>query len=299
MSDAYENYYNRTRVISFFAKDLELKYAMCVTRNPKTGNVVKQPEVVFAYQDELIVFRKHQQIFRLLKVIGGMHGANASGRFHWTFREYNQFWQEAIGTFDFRALIERVFRYNADSFVDYVQIRGDEDGIHSTVVVMPHHWSSFERDRIKLSPTTEILTEMGYDLSAYKMKGLLKNQIPCKVACFSKDNSIIEIIIERNRTTVTHRYQSETGYTFMLNKPITYDKHINKLDFAIGSFRPMITVWELSAEKSIANYNNMLISASKQHPTGKLTFSDRNLLEKERMYHLINYTREFGDKIVY
>jgi len=285
-----------SRVISFFAKDLELKYAMCVTRSPETGNILMQPEVVFAYQDELIVFRKHQQIFRLLKIIGGMNGVSASGRFRWTYTEYNQFWKEAIGTFDFRALIERIFRYNADSFVDYVQIRGDEDGIHNTVLTMPHHWSDFEIDRIKIEPIAKILRERGYDTSAYMMKGILQNQISCKVACFSKDNSIIEVIIERNRTTITNRFQSETGYTFMLNKPITYDQHINKIDILIGQ---VAEIWELSAEKSIATYDNMIISATKQHPTGKLSFSDRNLLEKERMYNLINYTRQFGDKIVY
>lgn len=275
-----------SRVISFFAKDLELKYAMPVTRSPETGNVLMQPEVVFALYDELIVFRKHQHIFRLIRNLAGLN----------TFTEYNNFWKEAIGTFDFRDMIESVLKNNADSFVDYVQIRGDEDGIHNTVIVMPHHWSDFEIDRIKIESIAKILMEKDYDMSTYVLKGATEHQIPCKIACFSKDNSIIEIIIERNRTTITNRYQSETGYTFMLNKPITYDQHINKIDISIGQ---MAEIWELSAEKSIATYDNMIISANKQHPTGKLSFSDRNLLEKERMYNLINYTRQFGDKIVY
>ena len=263
-----------SRVISFFAKDLQLNYAMSVSRSPKTGDVIATPEVVFNVHDELVVFRDHKHIFRLLKNIGC----------DFSYNEYASFFS-GYHNLTYRDVLQSVLRNNPDSFIDYVTIRGDEDGIHNTVTDIPKYWSKKDKDRINIAPITDVLQKKGYAMSTYSLTGDMENKIKCRVACFSKDNSIIEVLINKYQTTIGHRYQSETGYTFMLNKPLTYDKHINKLDLFIGATEEL---WALSAEKSIGTYAKTIISANQQHPTGRLNFSDRNLLEQERMYQLIN-----------
>jgi hypothetical protein len=284
-----------SRVVSFFAKDLELKYAMTVSRSDH-NNVVMQPEVVLALHStsDLIVFRKHKHIFNLIKSLGGVAQWRAAGVCDWTYKTYTKWWKDSVGTFRFRDVIAQIIKYNPNAFIDCVKIRGDEDGIHWSVVDMPDVWSEAEINRIKLNPIEENLKKMGYAKSTYKVKGDTAH----KIACFSKDNAIFEVIIEKNRTTVCHRYQSVTGYTFMLNKPLTFDRHINKVDFSAFN-ESFWKVCEMNSEKIVDIYGSVLISATQQHPTNTLSFSDRNLLEQERMFNLINYTRPPSDKIVY
>jgi len=240
---------------NFFAKDLELKYAMPVTRSKKTKKVINSPEVLFKLRDDFIVISVHRHLFKLLKVI------NPDSDFN---------------------------------FSDYLKIKnGSDPETHESnlSVMIQDHLENFRNsfiDTVMLnkSQVTSVpsSTALKKDIHYYDWdKSAYENQIG-KVVNFSRDNHIIEVIVKNTASIITHRYCDEDGFTLQLQQPRIVNQHINKLDLSKELKSPAAQHNARLCRESLRDNKPRKFS-----DLATLSFSDRNLLEEERfrMFSLV------------
>ena len=234
---------------NFFAKDLELKYAMPVTRSKKTNQVINSPEVLFRLRDDFIVISVHRHLFKLLKVI------NPDSDFN-----YNDYLEIRNGSdsktheSNLSVLIQGHLETFPNSFIDTVMLN------KSQVTYVPAS-TSLKND----------LHYFDWDKSAYE------NQIG-KVVNFSRDNHIIEVIVKNTASIITHRYCDEDGFTLQLKDSRIVNQHINKLDLSKELNSPAA-----QHNAKLCRESLRLNKPRKFSDLATLSFSDRNLLEEERL----------------
>lgn len=251
----------------FFAKDLELKYAMPVSRSKKTNKVINTPEVILKLRGRLIEIQHHHHIFTLLKIINPVSGM--------TYRDYLDRCKKYTdkGKSHLKVMINSHLTRFPNAFIDSVKIsdKGCIIGFAGTVSVTDH----------KL--TGEPPRYQDWDMSAYC------NQHG-KVINFSKNNHIIEVIVKPSVSIITHRYCDDNGYTMGLTSPSRVNRHINRLNlsnlFSIRR-RPFEFAKDLRNGRPIPHYMNIRPSVA------GLSLLDRNLLESQRLQM---YLAEYADE---
>tara|TARA_R100000152_G_C6775539_1_gene204007 strand:+ start:647 stop:1378 length:732 start_codon:yes stop_codon:yes gene_type:complete len=234
---------------NFFAKDLELKYAMPVTRSKNTNQVINAPEVLFRLRDDFILISVHRHLFKLLKVI------NPDSEFNFSdYLKIKNGSDPETHESNLSVMIQDHLENFPNSFIDTVMLN------KSQVTYVPAS-TSLKKD----------LNYWDWDKSAYE------NQIG-KVVNFSKNNHIIEVIVKNTASIITHRYCDEDGFTLQLQQPRIVNQHINKLDLNKELNSPAAQQNARLCRESLRDNKPRKFS-----DLATLSFNDRNLLEEERL----------------
>lgn len=240
---------------SCFVRQLKLKYAMSVTRSEKTGRIINQPEVFFQLRNDFLMIKSHKVLFNLIKILEPDYCK---------YNDYIRYIRDYPA--EFKPTIEYFLTQNKDAYIDFIEID------KNVIISLPDYWDKRDKEKISLP-----INGFGDSTASfYKTKH-------GKTISFAKNNCVFEVILNRNNTKIYYRYVSDTGYTFTINKPVIFDKNLNKLNINTD-FAP--EMWSQRVEKIEAKYLKHLPRQRKQKTTNLLNYDNRLMIEEERLFSL-------------